>query len=100
MANSFLRFSVQPSLIDLLGGKPRHLFANSLDHHKALLVLAKVNIWNSSTYPCILFEGNSIPLGGNHFPLPICVSGYSVPICLEHGDGDKVGYTLFVQPYL
>ena len=63
-------------------------------------MLAKVNVRHTNGQPLVALEGNSIPPGGNYFSLSICASGHSVPICLEHEDGNKVGDALFVQPNL
>ena len=50
--------------------------------------------------PLSRLKGIVSPPWGYYFPLPVCGFGHTVPVFFEHGDGNKVGDTLFIQPNL
>ena len=54
----------------------------------------------TNSQPLVSLEVNSIPPWGYYFPLPSCGFRHTVPVFFQHRDGNKVGYTLFIQPDL
>ena len=60
----------------------------------------EVDSGHSSAYPLVTVEGDVFALRGGHDKIYVSVGQYNVPICLQHGDGDKVSDTFLVEPQL
>ena len=100
MTYASLRYPVQLSPFDLIWSVTSHIFLDCFNHYLTLLLVTVFDVGHSSAYPLVTLDGDVFAFRGGQDPIFVSVGQYDVPTCLQHGDGDEVSDTFFVDSHL
>ena len=86
------------SLLHLFFCEHAKLLADSLDHHKGVVVTTNIQVWHSLAHTEIFLEQKSLTFCRGDNPITFGVLVNSIYILINRRNGNQVGNTLLIDP--